>query len=57
MILLQYNEFLKAYAKEVLVGIIKANIPQRFPKPYANMYCQQFGKFKDVADFFEYAAG
>lgn len=55
MILLQYNEFLKAYAKEVLVGIIKADIPHSFSKPYANMYCQQFGKFEDVADLFEYA--
>jgi len=26
------------------------------PEPYAGMYCQQFDKFKNVADFFEFAA-
>lgn len=52
----QYNEFLKAYTKEALANMIKADIRQRFPEPYASMYCQQFDNFKNVADFFEYAA-
>lgn len=26
------------------------------PEPYASMYCQQFDNFKNVADFFEFAA-
>ena len=51
----QYNELLKAYSKEALVNIIKADIRQRFPEPYASMYCQQFDNFKNVADFFEFA--
>ena len=52
----QYNELLKAYTKEALASMIKAEIPTRFPEPYASMYCQQFDNFKNVADFFEYAA-
>ena len=52
----QYNELRKAYTKEVLANLIKADIRQRFPEPYASMYCQQFEDFKNVADFFEYAA-
>ena len=40
----QYNELLKAYTKEVLASMIKADIRSRFPEPYASMYCQQFGK-------------
>ena len=36
----QYNELLKAYTKEAL----------------ASMYCQQFDDFKNIADFFEFAA-
>lgn len=36
--------------------MIKADIRNRFPKPYASMYCQQFDNFKNVADFFEFAA-
>lgn len=52
----QYNELQKAYTKEVLANMIKADIRQRFPKPYASMYCQQFDNFKTVADFFEFAA-
>ena len=51
-----YNELLKAYTKEVLANMIKADIRQRFPEPYASMYCQQFDNFKNVADFFEFAA-
>ena len=52
----QYNEFLKAYTKEALASMIKADIRSRFPEPYASMYCQQFDKFKNVANFFELAA-
>lgn len=37
----QYNELLKAYTKEALASMIKADIRQRFPEPYASMYCQQ----------------
>lgn len=51
-----YNELLKAYTKEALASMIKADIRQRFPEPYASMYCQQFDNFKTVADFFEFAA-
>ena len=51
----QYCELLKAYTKEVLVSMIKADIRTRFPEPYASMYCQQFDNFKNVADFFEFA--
>ena len=36
--------------------MIKADIRSRFPEPYANMYCQQFDNFKNVADFLEFAA-
>ena len=50
-----YNELLKAYTKEALASMIKADIRQRFPEPYASMYCQQFDNFKNVGDFFEYA--
>ena len=52
----QYNELLKAYTKEALASIIKADIRTRSPEPYASMYCQQFDKFKNVANFFELAA-
>ena len=52
----QYNELLKAYTKEAFANMIKADIRQRFPEPYASMYCQQFDNFKTVADFFEFAA-
>ena len=52
----QYNELLKAYSKEALVNMIKADIRHRFPEPYASMYCQQFDDFKNVADFLEFAA-
>ena len=51
----QYNELLKAYTKEALASMIKADIRQRFPEPYASMYCLQFDNFKNVGDFFEYA--
>lgn len=36
--------------------MIKVDIRTRFPEPYASMYCQQFDNFKNVADFFEFAA-
>ena len=52
----QYNEFLKAYTKEALANMIKADIRSRFPEPYASIYCQQFDDFKNVADFLEFAA-
>ncbi len=51
-----YNELLKAYTKEALASMIKADIRSRFPRPYASMYCQQFDNFKNVTDFFEFAA-
>lgn len=38
----QYNKLLKAYTKEALANMIKADIRQRFPEPYASMCCQQF---------------
>ena len=52
----QYNELLKVYTKEAFANKIKADIRQRFPEPYASMYCQQYGNSKNVADFFEFAA-
>ena len=52
----QYNELLKAYTKEALASMIKADVRSRFPEPYASMYCQQFDDFKNVADFLEFAA-
>ena len=52
----RYNELLKAYTKEALTSMIKADIRQRFPEPYASMFCQQFDTFKNVVDFFEFAA-
>ena len=51
----QHNELLKAYTKEALANMIKADIQQRFSEPYASIYCQQFDNIKNVADFFEYA--
>ena len=52
----QYNELLKAYTKEALASMIKADICNRFPEPYASIYFEQFENFKNVADFFEFAA-
>ena len=52
----QYNELLKAYSKEALASMIKADIRSRFPEPYSSMYCQQFDDFKNIADFLEFAA-
>ena len=45
----QFNEFLKAYTKDALASMIKADIRNRFPEPYASIYCQQFDNFKNVA--------
>ena len=42
----QYKELLKAYTKEAFANMIKADIRQRFPEPYASMYCQQFDNLK-----------
>ena len=42
----QYNELLKAYTKEALASMIKADIRSRFPEPYSSMYCQQFDDLK-----------
>lgn len=39
-----------------LASMIKADIRNRFPEPYASMYCQQFDNFKNIADFCECAA-
>ena len=50
------SELMKAYTKEALASMIKADIRTRFPEPYASLYCQQFDNFKTVADFFEFAA-
>ena len=52
----QYNEVLKAYTKEALANMIKTDIRQRFTEPQAILYSQQFDNFKNVADFFEFAA-
>ena len=52
----QYKEWQKAYTKEALASIIKADIRSRSPEPYASMYCQQFEDFKNGADFLEFAA-
>ena len=51
----QYKELLKAYTKEALASMMKADIRSRFHEPYASMYCQQFDDFKNIADFFEFA--
>lgn len=52
----EYKELQKSYTNEVLASMIKADIRSRFPDSYASMYCQQFDDFKNVADFFEFAA-
>lgn len=52
----QYYELQKAYTKEALASMIKADVRNSFPEPYASIYCQQFDNFKNVADFFEFAA-
>ena len=52
----EYNELFRAIGKEAFANMIKADIRSRFPEPYASMYCHQFDNFKNVADFFEFAA-
>lgn len=52
----EYNELFRAIGKEAFANMIKANIRSSVPEPYASMYCQQFDDFKNVADFFEFAA-
>ena len=51
----ELNELRKSYTKEAFANMIKADIRQRFPEPYASMYCQQFDDFKNVAGFFDIA--
>ena len=48
-----FNELQKAYTKEALANMIKADIRHRFPEPLASMYCQQFDDAKNLADFLE----
>lgn len=36
--------------------MIKADIRNRFPEPYAILYSQQFDNFKNIADFLEFVA-
>lgn len=52
----QCKEWLRAYTKETLTTMIKADVRNRFQEPYASLLCQQFDNFKNVADFFEKAA-
>lgn len=52
----EYNELFRAIGKEAFANMIKADIRSWFSEPYASMYCQQFDNFKNVADFFEFAA-
>ena len=52
----ELNELRKSYTKEAFANMIKADMRQRLPEPYASMYCQQFDNFKNVAVFFEFAA-
>ena len=51
-----YKELQKVYTKEAFANMIKTDIHQRLPEPYASIYCKQFDDFKNVADFFEFAA-
>ena len=48
-----FTELQKAYSKEALANMIKADIRHRFPEPYASMYCNQFDDAKNLADFLE----
>ena len=50
----QYYELQKAYTKEALASMIKADIRNRFPEPQASLYCKQFDDFKNVLDFFDH---
>ena len=48
-----FTELQKAYSKEALANMIKADIRHRFPEPLASMYCNQFDDAKNLADFLE----
>lgn len=52
----QYNEFLKAYTKEALANMIKADIRQRFLEPEVSRLCQQVDDAAKLADLLEYMA-
>lgn len=52
----QYNEFLKAYTKEALANMIKADIRRRFLEPEASRLCQQVDDTAILADLLEYMA-
>lgn len=52
----ELNELRKSYTKEAFANMIKADIRQRFPEPYASIYCQQFDDAAILADFLEYMA-
>lgn len=52
----EYNELFRAIGKEAFANMIKANIRSSVPEPYSCMYVKQFDDFKNVADFFEFAA-
>ena len=52
----QYNEFLKAYTKEALANMIKADIWRRFAEPEASRLCQQVDDAAKLADLLEYMA-
>ena len=52
----QYNEFLKAYTKEALASMIKADIREGCREPYASIDCQRCDDVEKVADFLEVAA-
>ena len=45
----------KAYTKEAFANIIQADLRQKLLS-YVQVYCKQFYNFKNVADFFEFAA-
>lgn len=52
----QYNDLLHALGKEAFSEMIKADIRQRVPEPYASIYCKQFDDAKQFADFLEYVS-
>lgn len=52
----QYNELLKTYFKEVLANMIKVDMRSWFSEPYASLCRQQLDDFRNIADFFEFAA-
>ena len=52
----QHNDLLHALGKEAFSEMIKADIRQRVPEPYASIYCKQFDDAKQFADFLEYVS-